>query len=254
MDFSLVGLWSQMGWVARGVVIILLFMSMWSIGIAVERFFSYRKARLQSIGYIGALQPLVATTGRLREAVGLEQRFRSSSVAKVIGAGINDFVRGVEALGPRAGDPAELEVVVDSVSRAMERVKERELANMRRGIPVLATVASSAPFVGLFGTVFGIITAFQLMSDPTKGGGGLASVSAGIAEALLTTAVGLAVAIVAVWFYNYFNTRIDESTVDIDETTGEVLDSMTREGRAFSGAVGRPSQGGMPTQPPPQRW
>jgi biopolymer transport protein ExbB/TolQ len=241
-----------MGWVARGVVIILLFMSMWSIGIAVERFFTFRKSRLHSIGYIGALQPLVATTGRLREAVGLEQRFRSSSVAKIIGAGINDFVRGVEGLGPRAADPAELEIVVDGVSRAMERVKERELANMRRGIPVLATVASSAPFVGLFGTVFGIITAFQLMADPNAGGGGLASVSAGIAEALLTTAVGLAVAIVAVWFYNYFNTRIDESTVDIDETTGEVLDSMTREGRAFAGAASRPSQA-VPTQPP-QRW
>src|SRR5688572_10527147 len=134
MDFSLVGLWSQMGWVARGVVIILLIMSMMSIGVTVERFFTFRKSRLQSIGYIGALQPLVATTGRLREAVGLEQRFRSSSVAKIIGAGINDFVRGVEGLGPRAADPAELEVVVDGVSRAMERVKERELANMRRGL------------------------------------------------------------------------------------------------------------------------
>jgi biopolymer transport protein ExbB len=252
MDFSLVGLWSQMGWVARGVVIILLIMSMWSIGITVERFFTFRKSRLQSIGYIGALQPLVATTGRLREAVGLEQRFRSSSVAKVIGAGINDFVRGVEGLGPRAADPAELEIVVDGVSRAMERVKERELANMRRGLSALATISSSAPFVGLFGTVFGIITAFQQMADPNSGGGGLASVSAGISEALLTTAVGLAVAIVSVWFYNYFVTKVDDATVDVDETTGEVLDSMTREGRAFAGAAGRPSQA-VPAQPP-QRW
>jgi hypothetical protein len=63
MDFSLVGLWSQMGWVARGVVIILLLMSMYSIGVGVERFLTFRKARLASIGYIGALQPLVATTG-----------------------------------------------------------------------------------------------------------------------------------------------------------------------------------------------
>jgi biopolymer transport protein ExbB/TolQ len=255
MDFSLVGLWNQMGWVARGVVLILLIMSMYSIGITVERFLTFRKGRLQSIGYIGALQPLVATTGRLREAVGLEQRFRGSPVAKVIGTGINDFVRGVEGLGPRATDPAELEIVVDSVSRSMERVKERELANLRRGLSTLATVSSSAPFVGLFGTVFGIITAFQMMADPSKGGGGLASVSAGIAEALLTTAVGLAVAIVSVWFYNYFTSKVDDITVDVDETTGEVLDSMTREGRAFAGAAAaaRPSQMGMPTQPP-QRW
>jgi biopolymer transport protein ExbB/TolQ len=254
MDFSLVGLWTQMGMVAKAVVIILLIMSMYSIGVTVERFLTFRKGRLQSIGYIGALQPLVSTTGRLREGAGLEQRFRGSPVARVIGTGINDFVRGVEGLGPRATDPAELEIVVDQVSRAMERVKERELANMRRGLPVLATISSSAPFVGLFGTVFGIITAFQMMADPSKGGGGLASVSAGIAEALLTTAVGLAVAIVSVWFYNIFTTKVDDMTVDVDETTGEVLDSMTREGRAFAGAAAqaRPSQM-MPTQPP-QRW
>jgi biopolymer transport protein ExbB/TolQ len=254
MDFSLIGLWTQMGAVAKTVVIILLIMSMYSIGITVERFLTFRRGRLQSIGYIGALQPLVATTGRLREAAGLEQRFRSSPVAKIIGTGVNDFVRGVEALGPRATDPAELEIVVDQVSRSMERVKERELSNLRRGLPVLATISSSAPFVGLFGTVFGIITAFQMMADPSKGGGGLASVSAGIAEALLTTAVGLAVAIVSVWFYNIFTTKVDDQTVDIDETTGEVLDAMTREGRAFAGAAAaaRPSQM-MPTQPP-QRW
>lgn len=239
MDFSLLGLWSAMGVVAKTVVIILLVMSMYSIGVTVERFLTFRKGRLQSIGYIAGLQPLVATTGRLREGAGLEQRFVGSPVAKIIGTGIGDFVRGVDSLGPRAGDPAELEMVVDQVARSMERVKERELANLRRGLPALATISSSAPFVGLFGTVFGIITAFQMMADPTKGGGGLASVSAGIAEALLTTAVGLGVAIVSVWFYNFFTTKLDDITVDVDETTGEVLDSMAREGRAAVGAGAR---------------
>ena len=121
--------------------------------------------------------------------------------------------------------------MVDGIGRSMDRVKEREIANMKRGLSALATMSSSAPFVGLFGTVFGIITAFQNMADPTKGGGGLASVSAGIAEALLTTAVGLAVAIVSVWFYNFFTTKVDDFTVDVDETAGEVLDGMAREGR-----------------------
>src|SRR5687768_6577139 len=147
MDFSLVGLWTQMGYVAKAVVIILLIMSMYSIGVTVERFLTFRKGRLQSLGYIGALQPLVATTGRLREAAGLEQRFRGSPVAKIIGTGVGEFVRGVESLGPRATDPAELEMVVDQVARSMERVKERELANLRRGLPALATISSSAPFV-----------------------------------------------------------------------------------------------------------
>jgi biopolymer transport protein ExbB/TolQ len=255
MDFSLVGLWHAMGPVAKGVVIILLIMSMFSIGITVERFLTFRKGRSRSIGYIGALQPLMATPGRLREAVGLDQRWRGSPVARVIGTGINEFVRGLDSLGQRASDPAEIELVVDGVSRAMDRVKERELANLRRGLSFLATVSSSAPFVGLFGTVFGIITAFQNMADPNKGGGGLASVSAGISEALLTTAVGLAVAIVSVWFYNYFTTRVDDFTVDVDETAGEVLDGMMREGRGGAVAGAASMTGSRPVAPQqPQRW
>ena len=117
----------------------------------------------------------------------------------------------------------------DAVARTLERVKERELAGLRRGLPVLATVSSSAPFVGLFGTVGGIITAFQKLADPAKGGGGIGTVSAGIAEALITTAVGLAVAIISVWFYNYFIARIDDITIDIDETASELVDSILRE-------------------------
>ena len=254
MDFSLLGLWSQMGIVAKCVVIILLIMSMYSIGITVERLLTFRKGRAQSIGYIGALQPLMASPGRLREAVGLDQRWKGSPVARVIGTGVNEFVRGMDGLGPRASDPAEIELVVDGVSRSMDRVKERELASLKRGLPVLATVSSSAPFVGLFGTVFGIITAFQNMADPSKGGGGgLATVSAGISEALLTTAVGLAVAIVAVWFYNFFTTKVDDFTVDVDETAGEVLDGMMREGRGASAMAAQMGGRGAPP-PQPQRW
>jgi biopolymer transport protein ExbB/TolQ len=140
-------------------------------------------------------------------------------------------VRDVDALGIKVEDRAEVELLVDGVSRSMERGKDREIANMRRGLSALATIASSAPFVGLFGTVFGIITAFQNMADPSKGGGGLATVSAGISEALLTTAVGLAVAIVSVWFYNYFTARVEELTIDVDETAGEILDTMVRDAR-----------------------
>jgi len=160
----------------------------------------------------------------------------------------------MDSLGQRAGDPAEIELVVDGVSRSMDRVKERELAGLKRGLSVLATVSSSAPFVGLFGTVFGIITAFQNMADPSKGGGGgLATVSAGISEALLTTAVGLAVAIVSVWFYNFFTTKVDDFTVDVDETAGEVLDGMMREGRGASAMAAQMGGRGAPP-PQPQRW
>jgi biopolymer transport protein ExbB/TolQ len=225
MDFSLLGLWHQMGAVAKTVVIILLIMSMLAIGVAIERFVGIRKARRRSIEYIAALQPLITTRGRLQEALGLQ--FNDAPLARIIGSGLNEFRQGLERLGAQAADSIELEVLVHGVARSMDRAKKREMAALGKGLPLLATISSSAPFVGLFGTVFGIITAFQLMADPSKGGGGgLATVSAGIAEALLTTAVGLAVAIGAVWFYNYFTAKLDEITVLIDDASGELADRL----------------------------
>ncbi|HEY5091518.1 MAG TPA: MotA/TolQ/ExbB proton channel family protein [Polyangia bacterium] len=224
MDFTLVGLWHEMGFQARAVVVVLIVMSLYSLAITGERLLTYRRGRKQSRRYIEALAPLVEASGRLREAVGLEKGFAGSPVATVIGAGLQEYARGLERPGAGAApfDVAEI------VNRAMERSKERQLAILRRGMPVLATVASSAPFVGLLGTVGGIITAFQKLSDPTKGGGGIGTVSAGIAEALITTAVGLGVAIIAVWFYNYFTARLDDVTIDIDETASELVDTILR--------------------------
>jgi biopolymer transport protein ExbB/TolQ len=227
MDFTLVGLWHEMGLQARAVVVVLIVMSLYSLAITGERLLTFRRGRQQSRRYIEALAPLVEATGRLREAVGLEKRFAGSPVATVIGAGLHEYARDMDRQGAAAA-PFDLAEVVN---RAMERSKERQLAGLRRGMPVLATVASSAPFVGLLGTVGGIITAFQKLADPTKGGGGIGTVSAGIAEALITTAVGLGVAILAVWFYNYFTARLDDVTIDIDETASELVDTILR-GRA----------------------
>src|SRR4051812_3676783 len=227
MDFTVVGLWHEMGPVARGVVIILMVMSLYSLGITGARLLTFWRGRRQSRRYIGALAPLVEAPGRLREGVGLEKQFVGSPVASVIGVGLGEYARGLDASASR-GTAANPFDVAEVVNRAMERTKERELAGLRRGLPVLATVSSSAPFVGLFGTVGGIITAFQKLADPTKGGGGIGTVSAGIAEALVTTAVGLGVAIIAVWFYNYFTARLDDITIDIDETASELVDTILR--------------------------
>jgi biopolymer transport protein ExbB/TolQ len=226
MDFTLVGLWHEMGFQARAVVVVLIAMSLYSLAITGERLLTYRRGRQQSRRYIEALAPLVEAGGRLREAIGLEKGFAGSPVATVIGAGLHEFGRDLD----RSGPPVAAFDLAEIVNRAMERSKERQLATLRRGMPVLATVASSAPFVGLLGTVGGIITAFQKLSDPTKGGGGIGTVSAGIAEALITTAVGLGVAIIAVWFYNYFTARLDDVTIDIDETASELVDTILRGG------------------------
>jgi biopolymer transport protein ExbB/TolQ len=230
MNFTVLGLWSEMGMVARAVVIVLLGMSMYSLAIAVERLLAFRRARVASAQAVTLLASIIDQGAKIESGVGIDQKFPHSPVARVAGAGVAEFGR---ALGPASAHPGAGDYdIVDAVVRAMERIRERELANLRRGLPVLATVSSSAPFVGLFGTVGGIITAFQKLADPAKGGGGIGTVSAGIAEALVTTAVGLGVAIIAVWFFNFFNARIDQLTVDMDETASELVDAVIKDGRS----------------------
>jgi len=230
MNFTVMGLWSEMGMVARAVVIVLLGMSMYSLAIAVERLLAFRRARVASAQAVTLLASIIDQGAKIESGVGIDQKFPHSPVARVAGAGVAEFGK---ALGPASAHPGAGDYdIVDAVVRAMERIRERELANLRRGLPVLATVSSSAPFVGLFGTVGGIITAFQKLADPAKGGGGIGTVSAGIAEALVTTAVGLGVAIIAVWFFNFFNARIEQLTVDMDETASELVDVVIKDGRS----------------------
>lgn len=232
MDFSLLGLWNQMGAVARAVVLILLAMSAYSIAIALERFVTFKKGRRRSLEFVAALQPLLGPGGKLDEARGLPAKWPDAPLARVMDTGLSEFAQGLDELGADAKDTVELELLLHGVERSMERAKKRELASLSRGLPVLGTISSSAPFVGLFGTVFGIITAFQKMADPSKGGGGgLATVSAGIAEALLTTAVGLAVAIVTVWFYNFFTTKVEQLGGLIDDASGELSNRLLRTGK-----------------------
>ena len=161
---------------------------------------------------------------------GSTSRFAGSPVARVIGAGLKEWARASETDKAR-GEPA-----ADARSTSPTRSRARSSGSRSASWPACAAgcrcwrrSSSSAPFVGLFGTVGGIITAFQKLADPAKGGGGIGTVSAGIAEALITTAVGLAVAIISVWFYNYFIARIDDITIDIDETASELVDSILRE-------------------------
>jgi biopolymer transport protein ExbB len=232
MNFTVMGLWNEMGIIARAVVVVLLSMSTYSLAIAVERLLAFRRARGSSAEAGRSLAAILTGGAKLESALGIEQKFPHSPVARVAGAGIAEFGKGLGA--PVAGS-AHYDVV-DAVVRAMERIRERELSNLRRGFPLLATVSSSAPFVGLFGTVGGIITAFQKLADPTKGGGGIGTVSAGIAEALVTTAVGLGVAIIAVWFFNFFTARVEQLTVDMDETAAELVDAVIKDGRAQRGA------------------
>jgi biopolymer transport protein ExbB/TolQ len=128
--------------------------------------------------------------------------------------------------GHHEGHQAVSELCFESVARALERQAARETQVLKRGIAILATVASTAPFVGLFGTVIGIINSFNSMA--ASGSGGLGTVSAGIAEALGTTAVGLFVAIIAVVAYNVLQGWVDARAVDVSESSNEFLDVVAR--------------------------
>jgi biopolymer transport protein ExbB/biopolymer transport protein TolQ len=119
------------------------------------------------------------------------------------------------------------EATVESVARALERQAQREVQSLKRGLNLLATVGSTAPFVGLLGTVMGIVNAFQQMA--ISGSGGLGTVSAGIAEALVTTAFGLLVAIPAVMLYNFLQGWVDARAVDISESSNEFLDVVAKQ-------------------------
>ena len=181
MDMSPQALWAQMSWMAKGVVILMLFMSIYSIWVMVERYITFQKAKNQSLKLLGALSN-VLTRGDYQQAIDITKKYKQSHLAKVISAGLLEF----EAVrrDKRNSDP---EVAIEASRQGMDRTAMITVAELKENLGVLATIGATAPFVGL-GTVIGIIHAFQKMATS---GGGIASVSAGIAEALITTAFGL---------------------------------------------------------------
>ncbi len=183
MDF--IEMWQQMGPMAKGVGVILFIMSMWSFGVAIERIYTFTQARKQSKLYA----PQVAKhlkEGRLKDAIAISssKNYRYSHLAKVVLAGLQEYQFQQEA-----GGNLSREDLVDTVRRSIQRASALTANDLKKGVSALATIGSTAPFVGLLGTVVGIITAFQGIA--ATGSGGLGAVSAGISEALVETALGL---------------------------------------------------------------
>src|ERR1700748_1470810 len=210
-------MWGQMGWVAKAVAFVLFFMSMWSFGVAIERIFTFTQARNQSKAYA----PQVAKhlkEGRLKDAIAISssKNFRYSHLAKVVLAGLQEYQFQQES-----GSGLSREDLMDTVRRAIQRASALTANDLKKGVPALATIGSTAPFVGLLGTVVGVINAFHGIA--TTGSGGLGAVSAGIAEALVETALGLFVAIPAVWFYNFLTARLEYFNVEMDNSSSELV-------------------------------
>lgn len=212
--FDLWHMWVTMGWPARTIAIILLGMSAWSMGVMMDRWLAFRAARKQSRQFA----PIVAGAlrdGKLDEAIRVAERNKKSHLAKVVNAGLLEF-RVHEQSEEIAGEK------IEASRRALDRASAIVHAELERGLSGLATIGSTAPFVGLLGTVIGIIDAFQEIQGTQTTG--ISAVAGGISEALVTTALGLTVAIPAVMMFNYFTTKIRAFDVEMDNSSSELVD------------------------------
>jgi len=220
MDFSILGLWNSMTPIAQGVVIVLLILSVWSLYISVERVLFFRKAQKQSLAF-AKLATENLKHDRPQAVIDAAQKYPQSHLARVVSAGLQSF-----QFENQTSPLTELEIV-EAASRAVERSALLTTSDFKRGIGSLATIATTAPFIGLFGTVIGIINAFRGMA--LTGSGGIGAVSAGISEALVTTALGLFVAIPAAWMFNYFQNKLERLQVEMSNSSSELVDFFMKK-------------------------
>jgi biopolymer transport protein ExbB/biopolymer transport protein TolQ len=219
MNMSLIELWGTMGGFAKGIVVVLFLMSVYSLGVAAAKWWRLRRSMKQTSKFAPEFARFLQE-GQLDQAIALAEKQKVSHVARVLGEALVE-------VKPLLRDRATVSAAdINSAERAVERQMLILLSELKRGLGVLATVGATAPFVGLLGTVMGIVNAFTGMA--ASGNQGLAAISAGIAEALITTAFGLLVAIPAVWLYNYFQTKIENLTVEMTYTSKEFVDFLIK--------------------------
>jgi biopolymer transport protein ExbB/biopolymer transport protein TolQ len=220
MGVDLIHLYGTMGWFAKGIVFVLAIMSIWSLTVMVTKFIQFRRAQAETRRFAPQFSRSIQEEN-LDQAIALAEKHKKSHVSRVLGEALAE-------VKPLLRDRATITAAdINSAERAVERQMLIVLSELKRGTGILATVGSTAPFVGLLGTTMGIVNAFTGMA---AGGasGGLAGISAGIAEALITTAFGLLVAIPAVWAYNYFTTKIENLTVEMTYSAKELIDYLIK--------------------------
>jgi biopolymer transport protein ExbB/TolQ len=212
--FSMYEIFKNLDVVAYSVVGILLLMSVYSFAITIERYLTYTQAKKQSREFAPRVAQALKND-RIEEAINISDKHRRSHLAMVVNSGLQEF-RAHESSSEISGEE------IDASKRALQRAIAIKTAEFRRGLTGLATIGSTAPFVGLFGTVYGILHAFQNMKNAESAG--IAAVAGGISEALVTTALGIAVAVIAVWPFNYFTGKVDSFIVEMDNSASELID------------------------------
>ena len=226
MQLSLLDLWHEMTWFPRGIVYTMAIMSVWSLSVTIKKAWDLRKAQAETRKFAPEFSQFLEEDD-IAEAVSLSEKYKKSHVARVLGGALTEIKPLIQDGTVTVGD-------INSAERAIEREMLMTITDLKRGLAILATVGATAPFVGLLGTTMGIVNAFTGMA--ASGSGGLAAISSGVAEALITTAFGLLVAIPAVWAYNYFTTKIENLTAEMTYTSKEMIDYMIKN---VSGEFGR---------------
>jgi biopolymer transport protein ExbB len=216
MSFDLLHIWASMSFFSKVIAAALVLMAIGCIGVVVERCIALGRNAKDSRAFARAIAPMI-DGWKVEELVEISDKHKHSVLAKLLGTITRRYLRGYEDL---EGGLSPFEMAKNEAERAKEVIG----AELRRGMNVLASVGSVAPFIGLLGTVVGIIAAFQGIA--ATGGGGLSAVSAGIAEALVETALGLCVAIPAVLAFNYLTTRVNAVELALNGSASELLDEM----------------------------
>ena len=206
----------NVGLFGGAVMVCLALLSVFSVGVIVDKHRRFRSASRQSEMFKTAFKKFLHG-GEIQELIEAMRLHQNSHVAQVVSAGIQEY-DGVRQSG---GDPvASLELVTSAVRDSMSET----LIQMKRGLGFLATIGSTAPFIGLFGTVVGIINAFR--SIAATGSGGMSVVSGGIAEALVSTALGIFVAIPAVVAFNHFTGRLEQFHVEMNRASSDLVNFL----------------------------
>jgi biopolymer transport protein TolQ len=225
------------GPVAKAVLLLLAVFSIVAWALIVEKYLVFRRVRRQTQGFLKAFRE-----GRRHSAVAAAaKKFRESPLALIYIAGYQE-ISGIPEIAEQLLDDID-EVTSDrleAAERAMRRAMTTEIARLERWLPFLATTASACPFIGLFGTVWGIIAAFHGIGQ--QGSASLAVVAPGISEALIATAAGLAAAIPAVMGYNFFVNRVKHWATEMESFS---LDLLNLFSRPVPKAAARPSKDGV---------
>jgi len=219
-------MWTGMAVTGKAIIALLSLLSIYSMAVVVERFVALRWAQRSSLTFAGQVEGITDAQA-LREQASSPEYAEFASLASVVNNSLEEYER-------LRSEETDGDVIYGAVEDFTTRQLDVAVLNMRARLTSMATVAGVAPFLGLFGTVTGLISAFRGIAE--TGGGGLAAVSSGVSEALVTTVIGLFVAMPALWAYNYFMNRVDVMSVEIDNLSRRLIQGVVRRQVTVTGS------------------